>query len=48
MFDIISPNTACLPWPIVKGPVGLQLTNSTFAVCFLVLGFPKELLSDKI
>ena len=40
MFDITSPKTACLPCPIVSGPVGLQLTNYTLADCVLPVGLP--------
>ena len=32
ILEIISPITPFLPCPIVSGPVGLALTNSTFAV----------------
>ena len=31
IFEIVSPSTAFRPWPTVNGPVGLALTNSTFA-----------------
>ncbi len=42
MLAKVSPTTAFLPCPIVKGPVGFALTNSTiafFSLYFLVLPY---------